>query len=43
MLTPHVIKDIGEAAAITEEYKSKMTEINRLIKRDDGKWAKSYQ
>ena len=40
MLTPHVIKDIGEAAAITEEYKSKMTEIKRLLKRDDGKWAK---
>ncbi len=43
LLTPRVIKDIGEAAAITAEYKSKMTEINRLIKRDDGKWAKSYQ
>ena len=43
MLTPHVIKDIGEAGAITEEYKSKMTEINRLLKRDDGEWAKTYQ
>jgi general secretion pathway protein D len=43
MLTPHVIKDIGEAAAITEEYKSKMTEINRLLKREDTKWAKTYQ
>jgi general secretion pathway protein D len=43
MLTPHVIKDIGEAGAITEEYRSKMTEINRLLKRDDSKWAKTYQ
>lgn len=43
MLTPHVIKDIGEAGAITEEYKQKMIEINRLLKRDDGNWAKTYQ
>ncbi len=43
MLTPHVIKDIGEAGAITEEYKSKMTEIRRLLKRDEGEWAKTYQ
>ena len=43
MLTPYVIKDIGEAGAITEEYKTKMSEINRLLKRDDSKWAKTYQ
>jgi general secretion pathway protein D len=43
MITPHVIKDLGEAAALTDEYKSKMSDINRLLKRDDGKWAKSYQ
>jgi general secretion pathway protein D len=43
MLTPHVIKDIGEASAVTDEYRSKMTEIRKLLLRDEGKWAKSYQ
>jgi general secretion pathway protein D len=43
MLTPHVIKDLGEAAVVTEEYKLKMEEIHKLLKRDNGKWSKTYQ
>ena len=40
MLTPHVVKNMGEAAAMTEEYKEKMGEIKKLMKRGDNKWGK---
>ena len=43
MLTPHVVKNGGEAAAITAEYKEKMKEVQTRLKRDDDLWAKPYK
>jgi general secretion pathway protein D len=43
MLTPHVVKSIDEAASITQDYKEKMAEIHKLVKRDNAKWAKPYK
>ena len=43
ILTPHVVKNSAEAAAITEEYKAKMDTIKQLIRRDNSKAVKAYQ
>ncbi|MCX5900583.1 MAG: type II secretion system secretin GspD [Proteobacteria bacterium] len=43
MLTPRVVKNVSEAATVTDAYKEKMQEIKRLLKRDDSKWSKTYQ
>ena len=40
MLTPHVVKNMAEAAAISEEYKEKMGEVKKLMKRGDNKQGK---
>jgi len=43
MLTPHVVKNGGEAAALTEEYKEKMEAIHMLMKRNNEKYTQPYQ
>jgi general secretion pathway protein D len=43
MLTPRVVKNVSEAAMVTDAYREKMQEIKRLLKRDDSKWSKTYQ
>ena len=43
MLTPHVVKNGGEAAALTEEYPEKMEAIHMLMKRNNEKYTQPYQ
>lgn len=43
LLTPHVIKNVSEAEAVTAEYREKMMDIKRLMHRNDAAWKKTYQ
>jgi general secretion pathway protein D len=43
MITPHVVRNFDEAEMITQEFKEKLGEINRLISKSEEKWAEQYR
>jgi general secretion pathway protein D len=43
LITPHVVRNFDEAEMITQEFKEKLGEINKLISKSEEKWAEQYR
>jgi hypothetical protein len=40
MITPHVVKSIDEAHLATKEFKNKLGQIKKLIKKSSDYWER---
>jgi general secretion pathway protein D len=43
IITPHVVTNINEAEIISEDFRSKVSQIKKLIRKSDEKWLKTYR
>jgi len=43
VITPHVVTNISEAEIISQDFRDKVDQIKKLIKKSDEKWLKNYQ
>ena len=43
IITPHVVTNINEAEIISEDFRNKVGQIKKLIRKSDEKWLKTYR
>jgi general secretion pathway protein D len=43
IITPHVVTNINEAEIISQDFRNKLDQIKKLIRKSDEKWLKSYR
>jgi len=43
LITPHVVTNINEAEIISQDFRNKVSQIKKLIRKTDEKWLKPYR
>jgi general secretion pathway protein D len=43
VITPHVVTNINEAEIISQDFRDKVDQIKKLIRKSDEKWLKAYR
>ena len=43
LITPHVVTNINEAEIISQDFRNKVSQIKKLIRKSDEKWLKPYR
>jgi len=43
LITPHVVTNINEAEIISQDFRNKVNQIKKLIRKSDEKWLKGYR
>ncbi|MCX5904147.1 MAG: type II secretion system secretin GspD [Proteobacteria bacterium] len=43
IITPHVVTNINEAEIISQDFRNKVGQIKKLIRKSDEKWLKAYR
>ena len=43
IITPHVVTNINEAEIISQDFRDKVGQIKKLIRKSDEKWLKAYR